>query len=173
MKFMRTNMVVSIVIFISVLLFPFGITYCANESARITASELKTMIEKGEKVTLIDVRTPEEYNDGYIPGAINIPLDKIPEIKDFPYQGKIVVYCRAGVRSLKAKKIFDEKGYKGIKDLEGGINAWIKIGGKTIKPQKPSTQKEPDNSSYPKEFIVPKGVCEQGIEPAMIFTTPK
>ncbi len=173
---MRTKIVL-IVIFLGVSLFSSSLAFCAGKPERITAAKLKAMIEKNEQVTLIDVRTPEEYNSGYIAGAINIPLDNIPLIKDFPYKGAIVLYCTAGVRSLKAKKALNEKGIKNILDLEGGINAWIKNGGKVITSQKPSTKKEPDKSeeysSYPKDFVVPKGVCEQGIEPAMVFTTSK
>lgn len=177
MKITRTKSAAAIVIFLSISLFSLSFAFCASEPERITAPELKAMIERGENITLIDVRTSEEYNSGYIAGAINLPLDKIPSIKDFHYKGKIVLYCTAGVRSLKAKKMLNEKGIKNILDLEGGINAWIKNVGKIVTSQKPSTKKEADTSeeygSYPKDFIVPKGVCEQGIEPAMVFTTSK
>lgn len=175
MKFIKWSAVM--IVFLSASISYFSPAFSASAPERITAAELKTMIEKGEHVTLIDVRTSKEYNDGYIVGAINIPIDKIPSIKNFPYKGKIVLYCTTGVRSLKAKKALNEKGIKNILDLEGGINAWIKNGGKVVTSQKPSTKKESakseEYSSYPKEFIVPKGVCEQGIEPALVFTAPK
>ena len=143
------------------------------ESGRVTASELKSMIEKGGKITLIDVRTPEEYNEEHIPGAINLPLNKFYDIKDFPYKGNVVLYCTVGVRSMRAKKILAGKGIKDIIDLEGGINAWIKNSGKTEKPKRSSeVQEKPDEekfAEYPDTYIIPKGVCEQGIEPAMVI----
>lgn len=141
---------------------------------RITPSELKAMLEKGENITLIDVRTPGEYNEEHIPGAVNIPLDKIPEIKDFPYKGKVVLYCTVGVRSTKAKNILAKNGIKNIPDLDGGINLWLKNGGKTEKPQRTEDveKKNSDDeiySNYPDTYIIPKGVCEIGLEPSMVI----
>ncbi|MBI5682061.1 MAG: rhodanese-like domain-containing protein [Deltaproteobacteria bacterium] len=143
------------------------------ESGRVTASELKSMIEKGGKITLIDVRTPEEYNEEHIPGAINLPVDKFYDMRDFPHKDNVVLYCTVGVRSMRAKKILAGKGIKGIIDLEGGINGWIKNSGKTEKPQKTADVKKNSDdeiySDYPDTYIVPKGVCEQGLEPSMII----
>jgi len=130
--------------------------------------------ERGVDITLIDVRTPKEYNQGYIPGAINIPLNKIQEINNFHYKGMVILYCTVGVRSMKAKKILAGKGIKNILDLEGGINSWIKNGGSYDVPKKHSGVNEPKDSQiysdYPTEYIIPKGVCEQGIPPAMIIS---
>ena len=158
--------------FFDFILLPLTTIYA--ESGRVTASELKSMIEKGGKITPIDVRTPEEYNEEHIPGAINLPVDNISNMKEFPYKDSVVLYCTVGVRSMRAKKILAGKGIKDIIDLEGGINAWIKNRGKTKKPQMSSEVKENADeeiyADYPNTYIIPKGVCEQGIEPAMVIT---
>jgi rhodanese-related sulfurtransferase len=106
---------------------------------------------------VIDVRTPEEYSEGHIPGSVSI--HKVPDIKKFHYEGKVVLYCRSGVRSKKAASLFAEKGIETI-DLEDGINGWIAAGGNVVAgPYKEITE-------YPESYEIPKGVCETK-EPAM------
>lgn len=131
---------------------------CAGDASRISAGQLKAMMEKGEAVTVIDVRTTEEYNDGHIPGSISI--HSIPDIKSYHYDGKVVLYCTSGVRSEKALKLFAENGVKNVFDLEWGIKAWASAGGNVVKgPYK-------EISEYPESFEIPKGVCETK-EPTM------
>lgn len=127
------------------------------EVLSITAAELKGMMDKGEPLTVIDVRTPEEYSEGHIPGSVSIHL--IPEIKEFHYEGTVVLYCTAGVRSKKARELFAEKGIKTI-DLEDGIKGWIAAGGNVVAgPYK-------EIMEYPESYEIPKGVCETK-EPSM------
>ena len=78
-------------------------------------------------VTIVDVRTAEEYAAGHIPGAINVPLDSIgstqPEaLPDL--DAALIVYCRTGVRSLQASKALVAIGYTDVNDLDGGITGW-------------------------------------------------
>ena len=74
---------------------------------------------------LLDVRTPEEFREGYIPGAVNIPLQTMEKTanvvkdKDTP----LFVYCRSGVRSRQAVSALQHMGYTHVKNL-GGIAAW-------------------------------------------------
>ncbi len=67
---------------------------------------------------LLDVRTPAEFAEGHIPGAVNIPVDAL-QSRDVP----VVVYCRSGNRSATASQILDRAGYETVYDL-GGIIAW-------------------------------------------------
>ncbi len=130
----------------------------AGSPQRITAAELKTIIEKKEPVTVIDVRTPEEYSQGHIPGSVSIHA--MGDLKSFSYQGRVVLYCASGKRSLKALKVFEEKGVKGVVDLEGGIKAWEAAGGNVV------AGPYNDITRYPESYEIPKGVCETK-EPAM------
>ena len=93
---------------------------------RISMDEAKTLMEKEEGYILLDVRTKGEYESGYIPGAINIPLSDIDEkiISFLPDKSQmILVYCRSGNRSREASDILSKLGYSNVLEI-GGINAW-------------------------------------------------
>ncbi|MEK6759228.1 MAG: rhodanese-like domain-containing protein [Deltaproteobacteria bacterium] len=102
----------------------------AADHHKVTASELIAIMEAREAVTLIDVRTPEEYGQGHIHGAVLVPLDTIKGIKKLPgSEGRVIIYCRSGKRSLTAIGILADKGITSVEELEGGINAWKAAGG--------------------------------------------
>ena len=84
----------------------------------------KIEIEKGQ---IIDVRTPKEYKSGYIDGAVNIHLygrDFGERIDKLDKNETVYVYCKAGGRSTEAVEIMQEKGFKHIVELDGGMDAW-------------------------------------------------
>ena len=89
------------------------------------SNDINEKLEDYNKETdaiLLDVRRPEEYKDGHIPKAINIPLEKL-EDRDFVLDDKpIYLYCRSGVRSAKSKELLESYGYKNIKDIGGIID---------------------------------------------------
>ena len=66
---------------------------------------------------LLDVRTPEEYRDGHLPGAKNLPLDRLDTIAE-PSGSPLFVYCRSGARSAQAKARLARAGYS-VTDLGG------------------------------------------------------
>ena len=93
---------------------------------RISMDEAKTLMEKEEGYILLDVRTKGEYESGYIPGAINIPLSDIDEkiISFLPDKSQmILVYCRSGNRSREASDKLSKLGYTNVLEI-GGINVW-------------------------------------------------
>ena len=93
---------------------------------RISMDEAKTLMEKEEGYILLDVRTKGEYESGYIPVAINIPLSDIDEkiISFLPDKSQmILVYCRSGNRSREASDKLSKLGYSNVLEI-GGINAW-------------------------------------------------
>jgi rhodanese-related sulfurtransferase len=71
---------------------------------------------------IIDVRTKEEYNDGFIEGAINIPLDQIAtsDVGGAKLSDPIAVYCRAGGRANMAKDILTQRGFTNVTLHNGG-----------------------------------------------------
>jgi len=97
-------------------------------------AELKEAIDiiNDEKtnVTILDVRTLDEYNTGYIKNAILIPVQelesKIDKLKKFK-DNKIIVYCASGSRSISASRILYKKGYN-PHNMNGGINNWKRNG---------------------------------------------
>ncbi|RMF90496.1 MAG: hypothetical protein D6733_03710 [Methanobacteriota archaeon] len=90
----------------------------------------------GERLTLIDVRTPQEFDSGHIPGAINIPLDRIDEAslrdRGISEDQEVIVYCQGGVRSHRAARILYLMGYRKVRDM-GGILDWNRIGGPVVR----------------------------------------
>jgi rhodanese-related sulfurtransferase len=91
----------------------------------ISPADAKELIGS-EGAVLVDVRTPEEYMEAYIPGAVLLPLDDIAQKAERVLPDKyatIIVYCRSGRRSAIAAEELLDMGYKKIYDL-GGIIDW-------------------------------------------------
>ena len=92
----------------------------------ITADQVKARLDKGDILTVIDVRTKEEYASGHVPGSILIPFDEIKAKAGQLPQDKnteIVVYCRSGRRSAIAADTLIALGYNRIYDM-GAISSW-------------------------------------------------
>ena len=82
-------------------------------------------LNKNKNCIVIDVRSKQEYLEGHLNGAINIPLNKIKEQVEFKIPNKqqdIILYCQSGIRSMKAASILERLGYRNIKNLKGGLN---------------------------------------------------
>jgi len=95
----------------------------------ISVQELRSRIEAGESIVLIDVREPHEH-DAFNIGGKNLPLGGIvrwSEQLDVPVDSEIVVYCRTGNRSGMAQSYLTAKGYTAVKNLTGGVVAWVKM----------------------------------------------
>jgi adenylyltransferase/sulfurtransferase len=87
---------------------------------------LKQRIDRREDVFILDVREPQEYQICRIPGSTLIPLGDLPKhLHELEGRGDLVVHCKTGVRSAKAVSLLHEAGFKGAKNLTGGIMAWI------------------------------------------------
>lgn len=87
-----------------------------NNSKIVNYNQLKEL-EKYNDIILIDVRSRQEFFESHINGAINIPLMNIKKY-NFDKNQAIILYCNAGIRSLKAKKILESKGYQNVYILE-------------------------------------------------------
>lgn len=93
----------------------------------ITVDELKKLKEMKQDLILLDVRQPDETDQGIIPGAILIPLNELEEnIKQFNKEDHIVVYCRSGRRSKSAQEKFSANNFINVSNLLGGILEWDK-----------------------------------------------
>jgi len=78
---------------------------------------------------LLDVRTPEEYAEGHIKGAVLIPVQDLAQrISEVPKDKQVYVYCRSGVRSVRASNILVNAGYTRIENVQGGFMAWKDAG---------------------------------------------
>lgn len=103
---------------------------CNNNITSVAAPEFEKEI-KTDSVQLLDVRTPQEYADGHIVGAININVqsDDFQQmaVKELSKDKTVLVYCRSGRRSLNAADILTGLGYK-VVNLKGGIIEWEEDG---------------------------------------------
>ena len=101
-----------------------GQSVSANQT--MTTQELQSKLNTKENFVLLDVRTQEEYNAGYIAGAILLPYDEIKAKATIVLPDKekeIVLYCRSGRRSAIAKKSLLDLGYQKVVDF-GGVKRW-------------------------------------------------
>jgi len=93
----------------------------------ITITELKEKLDKGQSFVFIDVREDYEYEEFNL-GAKLIPLgdvmDAVADLEDHK-SDEIVVHCRSGARSGQAQQILEMHGFKNVRNLEGGVLAWI------------------------------------------------
>lgn len=95
----------------------------------ITAEELKSRIDNGEKPFIIDVREEPEYNEDNI-GGVLIPLGSLPhnldELEEYKDE-EVIVQCRSGARSATAKAFLEQNGFQNVRNLLGGILAYREI----------------------------------------------
>jgi len=74
---------------------------------------------------VLDVRTPDEYAAGYVPGAVNIPYDQLASrLAEVPKDREVVVYCRSGRRAEIAGQVLAGQGYTKLEHLQGDIQGW-------------------------------------------------
>jgi len=96
----------------------------------IDVAELDARLTAGE-VRLLDVREPNEFKDGHVPGAVNVSMRRLPDQvgklkKDKPY----AVICESGSRSNSATGYLLEQGFEGVVSVRGGTSAWRRSGRK-------------------------------------------
>jgi rhodanese-related sulfurtransferase len=90
-------------------------------SARITGPEARKLVASG--ATLLDVRSPEEWGDGHIEGAVHIPVNELgARMAELPKDKPVVVYCYSGNRSKRAAQQLAGAGYE-VRDL-GPMDEW-------------------------------------------------
>jgi len=104
------------------------VAFAADTPLIDQAALLKRIETKDATLIVLDVRTPEEYAAGHVPGAINIPYTELPaRISELPgvADKDVVVYCQSGMRAERAAASFKESGFTRLLHLEGDMKAWI------------------------------------------------
>ena len=89
-----------------------------------SAAEVKAMLDAGEPLELIDVRTVEERNRANIEGSTLLEQDAMARIEALPKETRLVFFCHTGVRSAQAGEHFRGLGFTDVHNLRGGIEAW-------------------------------------------------
>ena len=98
----------------------------SGSTTEIAAVELKKRLDRGDKLTIVDVREPHEYQINRIAGSVLIPLGDIPKrYVELDPSDELIMQCKVGGRSAKAADFLRSKGYKTVLNLTGGILDWI------------------------------------------------
>ena len=94
----------------------------------LTQEDWVSQFEADENAVILDVRTLDEFNEGFIANAINIDIhrgeDFVNEIEALDKNKSYYVYCRSGMRSAKACEIMNQLGFENAYNLIGGIAEW-------------------------------------------------
>jgi adenylyltransferase/sulfurtransferase len=97
-----------------------------NRATEITSVELKQRLDRGDRLMIVDVREPNEYQINRIAGSTLIPLGDVPKrYAELDPAEEIVVQCKSGARSAKAADFLRSVGYTRVLNLKGGILDWI------------------------------------------------
>ncbi len=105
----------------------------SDVEVRVAGTDISRATLKGMEPSnrlLLDVRTPEEYQDGYIMDAVNIPVTQLPDQLEYLSEitaeksDPIVVYCRSGKRAQRAIDFLSSQGYSNLMHLEGDFGGW-------------------------------------------------
>lgn len=93
----------------------------------ITVDEIKSRMDAGEKINLVDVREPDEHAEFNIGGHFiplgNIQMMMVDDLEEFKNK-ELVCYCRSGKRSMQACMMLETFGFTNVKNLEGGMVNW-------------------------------------------------
>jgi len=104
-----------------------GCSYATVKTNDISQSNFIAKLAQGENTVILDVRSVEEFNEGHIPGAINIPnselKDRITELEEKKLQD-LVVYCRSGNRAAFSYQILTENDFEQVEHLVGDFILW-------------------------------------------------
>jgi molybdopterin/thiamine biosynthesis adenylyltransferase/rhodanese-related sulfurtransferase/molybdopterin converting factor small subunit len=98
-----------------------------SEVPQITATALKERLDRGDRLTIVDVREPHEWEIGNLArhGSRLIPLGEVPaRMNELSTADEIVLHCRTGPRSIKALNLLRQAGFRKLWNLQGGILAW-------------------------------------------------
>lgn len=95
----------------------------------ITSVEAKALIGKGRNVFILDVRTPQERGEGFIPGSVLIPINTLENrVNEIPKNRPVVVYCAVGSRSRAVAQALAGMGYPEVYNMRDGIMGWYRNG---------------------------------------------
>ena len=112
---------------LAALLLLAGVNVAMAMDAPLPAERLVEQQRTGQGPLLLDVRRADEFSDGHIAGALNIPVEQLASrtgALGVPRDREIVVYCVSGRRASLAQETLQALGYSHVRQLDGSLNAW-------------------------------------------------
>jgi rhodanese-related sulfurtransferase len=99
----------------------------------ITVQDLAGRIGDDD-LLLVDVREPHEYRNGFVPGAVNIPMSVLPvRVHELPKDREVHIICQSGGRSMQVTMWLERQGYRPV-NVHGGTLTWVQAGGPIVLP---------------------------------------
>jgi rhodanese-related sulfurtransferase len=100
-----------------------------TQAAPVEQVGIDDLKRTGEQTVILDVREPEEYAHGHVPGAISVPQAELAiRLDEIPRDRPIIAVCQTGVRSLRAAQFLKQQGFEEVRSLEGGTEGWMQGG---------------------------------------------
>lgn len=128
---MDLNLLMNIAFFVFLAWFIYSRFAGVKGLKNLTPDQFQEELQKDDDAVLVDVREPHEVRQGYIPGALNIPLSQLKHrMGEIPQDRGVYLYCRSGMRSRQAARILQKNKFRELFQLQGGILSWK---GKIIK----------------------------------------
>lgn len=128
--FVATIVVLSLVLYISFKYLQRRRIYRSLRIARITPFDLRKRMDAGEKLTIVDLRNPIEWREGWIPGSLKFVSDELDSMVPTLEPGDVVLYCscpnEAG--SARAALRLKRRGVRSVRPLDGGFTRWLELG---------------------------------------------
>jgi rhodanese-related sulfurtransferase len=117
---------------LSTILLAFSIGACAGSHSGENLSTQSfdstvTALAKDPKFLLLDIRTPQEYATGHLPGSRLVDFYSpgfTRELDKLPRDSEVLLYCRSGNRTGQTVRIMKEMGFKNVRHMAGGLNSW-------------------------------------------------
>ena len=112
---------------LAALLMLAGMGTASAADGPLDASQLRQRQQAGQAPVLVDVRGSDEYRDGHIAGALNIPVDQLASragVLGVPRDSEIVLYCVSGKRAARAQETLTSMVYTHVRLLDGSLNTW-------------------------------------------------
>jgi rhodanese-related sulfurtransferase len=124
-----------VALFVAAMLVPLAVAHAGHPGMTwpvrtIEADHLKTVLDRGQPLVIVDVRSPEDYRKGHIPGARSLSLDEPGEkFRELPRREAIVLYCSCPMSEIgPAYQFLRFSGYTNVFVLHGGLETWVARG---------------------------------------------
>ncbi|MDZ4288839.1 MAG: rhodanese-like domain-containing protein [Prosthecobacter sp.] len=123
------------IIFTLLSLLSLATAFAEDKAKHVNAEQAAELIQDG-KVTVIDVRTADEFSEGHIKGAKNFDIlskDFAANLDKMDKKQPVLVHCQAGSRSARSLPTLEKLGFAEVYHLDGGMNDWLKAGKPVVK----------------------------------------
>jgi rhodanese-related sulfurtransferase len=112
-----------------------------TSSPEVREATLDEVRARPSDAAVVDVREPEEFASGHVPGAVNLPqADLATRLNEVPRDRPVFVICQGGFRSLRAAQFLRQRGFSEVASVKGGTEAWRAAGGEVILESGPVEQ---------------------------------